>query len=99
MTHLTSIIKLAVVVTVLSSLSGCRAVVVEQPSNPQIMVIPDSPGPGFIYIGDSWRWNQRERSYRVSRGHWVKPRRSSVWVDGHWVQTRGGWRYAQGHWR
>ncbi len=50
------------------------------------MIIPASPGPGFVYIGDSWRWNQRAKSYKVSNGHWVKPRRSAVWVDGHWFK-------------
>ncbi len=34
MTPLTSIIKITLFVTVLSSLSGCRAVVTEQPSKP-----------------------------------------------------------------
>lgn len=78
---------------------GCRAVVTEQPSNSQILVIPASPGSGFIYINDSWRWNHRAHAYRVSNGYWVKPKKSAVWVDGHWKQTRGGWKYANGHWR
>ncbi len=80
-------------------LSGCRAVV-ERPANPEIVIIPASPGPGFIYVSDSWRWNRHAHSYRVSKGHWVKPGRSSArWVDGQWIQTRSGWKYARGHWR
>lgn len=82
-----------------TQLSGCRAVVADRPNNPEVIVIPVSPGQGHVYVGDSWRWNPRTHSYYVSRGHWTKPRRHAVWVDGHWRQTRGGWRYTRGHWK
>ncbi len=96
-TLLKSAIILILLSVILILFSGCRTVV-ERPSNPEILIIPLSPGHDFIYINDSWRWNQRAHSYKVSKGYWAKPRKSTVWVDGHWRKTRGGWKYAQGHW-
>lgn len=84
-------------ILVLLLFSGCR-VVVERPANPEILILPASPGPGFIYINDSWRWNNRARTYSTSPGYWAKPKRSNLWVDGHWRKTRGGWKYVKGHW-
>jgi hypothetical protein len=85
----------AVIITLL--ISGCRGVVVTQPEAPQATIIPASPGPTYVWVGDSWRWNGQV--YVIERGHWVKPKRNRVvWVDGRWVKTRGGWRYVEGHW-
>jgi uncharacterized protein YceK len=87
-------------ILVILLMSGCSAVVVERPTDQQIAVIPTAPGAGFVWINDSWTYSRNEHKYRPSRGHWVKPRRSSaVWVDGYWVQTRRGWKYINGHWR
>ncbi len=81
-------------------LSGCKSVVTEQPSSSQVILIPATPGPNYVWVGDSWVWNQRTHSYRASPGYWVKPKKqSAMWVDGHWVKARGGWRYVKGHWR
>jgi hypothetical protein len=92
--YMKSLLTFVIIATLIS---GCR-VVVDRPVRPDVILIPASPGPGYIYINDSWRWNQRAHSYRVSKGYWAKPKKSSVWVDGHWRKTRGGWRYAKGHW-
>jgi len=80
-------------------LSGCSAVVLERPTEDAVVVIPDSPGPGLVWIPNSWEWDQRSHSYVQQKGYWVKPKRKSVWVDGYWKKTRTGWRYINGHWR
>ena len=87
------------VIALAALLSGCRAVVLNKPNNPEVIVIPTSPGPGFIYINDSWKWDRQARSYTASKGYWVQPKKSSPWVDGHWKKTRGGWKYVKGHWK
>lgn len=79
--------------------SGCRAVVVDKPEPPTATIIPNSPGPDYVWINDSWDWNNRTRVYVLQPGRWVEPRRNAVWVDGRWVRTRGGWKYIRGHWR
>ncbi len=92
--------KSVLIVFSLIFLSGCGAVVVTRPENPHVVIIPDSPGPAYGWVNDSWRWDRRSRSYAVQKGHWVKPKRNSVvWVDGRWINTRGGWKYVRGHWR
>ncbi len=81
-------------------LSNCTAIVVDKPTRPNVVVIPDSPGPAYVWISDSWKWNRRTRTYTTKPGYWVKPnKKSMVWVDGHWVNTRSGWKYVKGHWR
>ncbi|HEY8938224.1 MAG TPA: hypothetical protein VIM65_23540 [Cyclobacteriaceae bacterium] len=81
-------------------LSGCSAVVVDRPADPQVVIIPEAPEPGLVWINDSWTYDYGAREYRPARGHWEKPRRrSAMWVDGYWIQTRRGWKYIKGHWR
>jgi WXXGXW repeat (2 copies) len=80
-------------------LSGCSAIVTTQPTNSEIMVIPVSPGEGFIYINDSWDWNPGAHSYQATPGRWVAPKKSAVWVNGAWKKKRGGWKYNKGYWR
>src|SRR6478736_138827 len=96
-TLLKSAITLIILSIIIMLLSGCR-VVVEKPSNPEILLIPASPGPGHIYINDSWKWNSRASAYKVSPGYWTKSKKNAVWIDGHWRKTRAGWRYSKGHW-
>lgn len=85
-------------IVIITLFSACRVMVVERPADP-VIVIPASPGSGYIYINDSWRWNRKARAYSASKGYWVEPKKSAVWVDGHWSETRGGWKYVKGHWR
>ena len=85
------------IILTIAFLSGCRAVIVK-PNEPEIFVIPASPGPGHIYINDSWRWNPRTDSYETFQGYWSKPKKSGIWIDGYWKKTRYGWKYVRGHW-
>src|SRR5690349_18234842 len=80
--------------------SGCRGVVVEKPAQPQATIIPGSPGPSYIWIGDSWAWDNSSRVYVYQQGRWAAPKKSkAVWVDGHWKRTKGGWKYVKGYWK
>jgi hypothetical protein len=82
------------------ALSGCSpAVVATQPEAP-VAVVPASPGPDYVWVNGSWRYNRPQRVYVYREGYWVRPTRANrQWVDGHWVQTRRGWHYVEGHWR
>lgn len=93
-------ITILTILLLVALLSGCAAVVSTRPGDTDITVIPQSPGSGYIWIGDSWVWNSHSHSYTRDQGRWVQPRRpSSTWHEGQWQQKRGGWNYKRGHWK
>jgi hypothetical protein len=63
------------------------------------MVIPVSPGEGFIYMNESWNWNMGAHAYEPTPERWVKEKKSSVWVDGSWKKTKAGWKFKKGYWK
>lgn len=81
-------------------LSSCISdSVATRPADP-VVVVPASPGPNYVWVDGSWRYNRPSRAYAYRDGYWVVPARPGrTWVAGHWVQTRRGWRYREGHWR
>jgi hypothetical protein len=60
-------------------------------------VMTASPGPHFVWIGGTWRWNGHD--YVWAPGYWAKMKRGRNWVPGHWVQRGPHWHYVKGHWR
>jgi|SRR5688572_17856702 len=81
-------------------LSSCRGVVVEKPEGPKETILPSSPGPTYVWISDSWDWDNQTSVYVVQPGYWSEPKKNNVvWVDGHWVKKRGGWKYVKGYWK
>ena len=93
-----TIFKPLVIIALL--ISGCRGVVVEKPAQRQATMIPDSPGPTFVWVGDSWNWNNQSQLYVFQEGRWAEPKKSNaVWVDGYWKKTRGGWKWVRGYWK
>lgn len=94
------LIKLLLLLFALALLVSCRGVVVEKPEPARETLLPSSPGPTYVWINDSWDWNNQSRVYVIQPGYWVEPKKSDlVWVDGRWVRKRGGWKYIKGHWR
>jgi hypothetical protein len=92
--------KTLLIISTTFFLYSCTAIVVDRPESPKAIMIPDSLRPNFIWIGDSWQWNRKTRTYKSKPGYWAKPKKKSVvWVDGHWLNTRSGWKYVKGHWR
>lgn len=80
--------------------SGCRGVVLERPIDPSGTIIPNSPGPAYVWIGDSWAWDSQSQLYIYQAGRWAKPKKSqAAWVDGYWKKSRSGWRYVRGYWK
>jgi hypothetical protein len=81
-------------------ISGCRSVVMEKPAEPQATMIPSSPGPTYLWIGNSWAWDNQSQLYVFREGRWAEPKKSrAVWVDGYWKKTKGGWKYIRGYWK
>jgi len=81
-------------------LFACSAAVVSERPAGEASIVPASPGPTYVWVGDSWSWDNTHRVYILVPGAWVEPKRkSSVWVNGRWVHTRNGWKYVRGHWR
>lgn len=58
---------------------------------------PPMPARGFVWIGDSWRW-QRGR-YVFVPGFWTRPpARNARYVAGRWDRTRYGYVWIDGYW-
>jgi hypothetical protein len=81
-------------------LSGCGAAVVTTQPQAPVVVIPQSPGPDYVWVNGGWRYNRPVRAYEFRDGYWVKPAKPGrTWVEGRWVKTRRGWKYVNGRWR
>lgn len=81
-------------------LSGCGPAVVTTHPEAPVVVIPQSLGPDYVWVGGSWHYNKPVRAYEFREGYWARPvRPGKVWVEGRWVQTRRGWKYVKGRWR
>jgi len=80
--------------------SSAQIVVTVRPVEPKVVVVrPAAPGPRFVWIEGSWRWDKAIRQYVWVEGHWIKLRRGREWVDGHWIEAPGGWKWIPGHWK
>jgi hypothetical protein len=61
-------------------------------------VLPSRPGPRYVWVEGSYRWDGRRYYWRP--GTWVlPPGRYDRWVPGHWVNSRHGYYWVEGHWR
>ncbi|HEY7682196.1 MAG TPA: YXWGXW repeat-containing protein [Gemmatimonadales bacterium] len=69
-----------------------------RPPPDRVEVVTVRPGPGHVWIGGHWRWDQAD--YVWVPGHWVPVERGyHRWVPGRWHHGRRGWYYLDGHWR
>lgn len=48
------------------------AIVTTRPVEP-VVVIPPSPGPGYVWVGGSWTWNRGTRAHHYVNGYWARP--------------------------
>jgi len=60
-----------------------------------------SPGPGYVYIQDDWRWDPGAGNWVWYGNRWVPaPQPQQVWVPGAWIEiSGGGWTWRAGGWR
>jgi hypothetical protein len=73
-------------------------VVTQAPPPPQVEVVPEAPGPGYVWIAGHWRW--REGRYVWIRGHYdVPPRAGVVWIAPHYENRGGSYVLIEGAWR
>lgn len=91
--------SLPVFVIIVIIASGCGPGIVATRPNAETSVPPEAPGPTYVWVTDSWNWNNQSRVYVIQPGYWAEPKRSAVWVDGKWVKTRNGWKYKNGYWK
>src|ERR1700690_3490101 len=72
-------------------------VLTEAPPPPPVETVVLAPGPGFIWIGGDWVWNDR---WVWRAGYWSRPPYPhAVWVGGYWGRGPHGWYRRSGHWR
>jgi hypothetical protein len=94
------LLKIVLLLFALALLVSCRGVVVEKPESARETLLPSSPGTTYVWVNDSWNWNNQSRVYVIQPGYWIEPKKGNlVWVDGRWVKKRGGWKYVKGHWK
>ena len=78
------------------------AVVVEEaPPPPRIEVIPNAPGPEYIWVPGRWAWRVGPRRYAWLPGHYrvIRHPHHHAWVSGSWQHGPRGWFWVRGHWR
>ncbi len=72
-------------------------VVEAPPPPPPTEVIVPAPGPGYVWVGGDWVWNN---GWVWVGGHWVwPPYPGAIWIHGYWGRGPHGWRHESGHWR
>jgi hypothetical protein len=87
-----------VVLMLLSSLTGCVAVIRTQPPGTRVEIRPVSPYPDAVWIDGYWQMQHNDWVWIT--GRWErKPRPDAYWESGSWIETRGGWKWKPGHWR
>jgi WXXGXW repeat (2 copies) len=68
------------------------------PPAPIVEVRPVAPGPGYVWVPGTYRWDRR--AYIWAPGRWVRPPRGhGVWIQPRWVHGRHGWYEVPGRWR
>ena len=69
-----------------------------RPPVPILEMRMTSPGPDYVWIPGSYRWDGR--AYFWVEGRWARPpAHYHTWAAGHWAKTRRGWYWVDGHWR
>ena len=84
--------------TTAGATSSAGTVYVDQPPpSPPAETIVVAPGPGYIWIGGEWVWNDR---WIWVAGHWgYPPCPHAFWIRGYWYRGPHGWYRTPGHWR
>ena len=55
---------------------------------PKVEAVPNSPGPGCVWLEGSWEWQGR---WVWQTGRWAaQPYPAAIWVKGKWSQAGGG---------
>src|SRR5665647_100912 len=88
---------IALIIGVFFSCNGhYRFLIGQRPEHPS-MIMPLSPGDGYVWIGGEWYFNGN--SYLWRDGYWTRPRDGERWVPGDWKRSRNEWYYKPGRWR
>ncbi|MCE9619591.1 MAG: YXWGXW repeat-containing protein [Planctomycetes bacterium] len=65
----------------------------QQPPPPIVETVVIAPGPGYVWIGGEWCWNNR---WSWRRGYWCRPPHpNSIWIGGSWGRS-GSWHIGVG---
>jgi len=76
--------------------SATAVAVAQAPPPPPIEEIPLQPGPGYVWTGGEWVWNN---GWYWSAGYYaVPPAPGFVWVGGYWGRGPHGYIRYGGHW-
>ena len=80
-----------------SHTASAQHYVAVQPAKPVIGAKPASPAPGYVWVGEEWKWINGK--YVWVGAHWMPPPyKNAVWVHGHWKKNDHGWYWTSGHW-
>ena len=78
------------------NIGGPEVIVRSAPPPERMEVIPQDPGPGYIWIRGHWVW--RHERWEWFDGHWDRVARPGyAWIPGQWVARGSGWVWIEGH--
>lgn len=84
-------------VSVASTTSSTAYISQPPPPVPAVNTVVTAPGPGYVWIGGEWAWND---GWFWVRGHWAyPPYPHAVWIGGRCWHDRHGWHSMRGYWR
>lgn len=77
--------------------SGAPVYVATPPPPPQVDAVTVSPGPGYIWVGGAWYWDNR---WVWRSGYWGRPPRpGAVWIGPRYIYHGGRRIWYRGYWR
>ncbi len=84
-------------VAVVATAPPATVYVTTPPPPPRVEVIAVTPGPGYVWIGGAWYWDNR---WSWRSGYWARPPRfGAVWVGPRYVYHGGRRMWYGGYWR
>ena len=72
-------------------------IVQNEPPADQIEVIPEFPGPDYVWLKGHWRW---KNEWVWVKGCWArKPHEEALWEPPQWKRKHHHWVFVEGFWR
>ena len=101
MKNVIAVFIMSVLMIFAATSESAAQVVRVRPAKPaKVLVKPNKPRRGYVWVDGHHRWNPQQRKYNWVKGRWVKARPGHVWVPGRWVVVKGkGHKWVPGTWR
>jgi hypothetical protein len=58
-----------------------------------------SPGAGYVWIDEDWKYDGATNQYQWTGGHWVAPENGKKYYKGKWKKDKKGYAWESGYWK